>query len=41
MHMFAVQPNNLNNNKNKEATTKYLEMFKLEIFLFVFMMIKL
>ena len=32
-HMFAAQPNNLNNTNNKEATTKYLDLCKLEILL--------
>ena len=32
-HMFAAQPNNLNNTNNKEATTKYLDLYKLEILL--------
>ena len=33
--MFASKPNNLKNTNNKEATTKYLDLWKLEIFLFV------
>ena len=32
-HMFAAQPNNLNNTNNKEATMKNLDLCKLEILL--------
>ena len=35
MHMFAAQQNNLNNTKNKEYTTKYLDLWKIEIYLAV------
>ena len=34
-HIFPAQPTNLNKTKNKEATTKYLDLYKLEIFLSV------
>ena len=34
--MFTAQPNNLNNTNNKEATKKYLDLCKLEIFLAVY-----
>ena len=29
LHMFAAQPNNLSNTKNKEATKKYLDLCKI------------
>ena len=32
-HMFAAQPNSLNSKKNNEASTKYLDLCKLGIFL--------
>ena len=34
--MFASEPNNLNNTKNKETSAKYLDLCKIEIFLSVF-----
>ena len=36
MPVFAAKPNNLNNTKNKEATTKYLDLWKMEIVFAVF-----
>ena len=41
LHIFPAQPNNLNKTNNKEATTKYLNLFKLEIFLDFSMIIAL
>ena len=35
LHMFAAQPNILNNTKNNEPITKYLDQCKLEISLAV------
>ena len=33
--MFSAQPTNLNNTKNKEATAKYPDLYKIEKFLAV------
>ena len=35
-HLFAAQPNNLSNTKNKEATKNYLYLWTLEILLAFF-----
>ena len=41
LHMFAAQPNNFNNTNNKEATTNFLDLCKLEILISIFVMITL